>query len=62
MIMCFQYLLSCFTGGDYEYRDTAKMKEHEWSVPETEGPEGTVRMEAQLVEVSDHRKPPWRWW
>ncbi|CAA7020915.1 unnamed protein product [Microthlaspi erraticum] len=37
------------------------MKEHEWPVTATEGTERTVRVEAELVEVPDHRKPPWRW-
>jgi len=54
--------MSCFAGGDYEYGDTAKMKQHQWAIPEAEGVEGAVRVEAELVEVSNHWNSPWRWW
>jgi translation initiation factor IF-3 len=38
------------------------MKEHEWPIPEAEGMEIAVRVGTELVEVSNHRKPPWRRW
>jgi hypothetical protein len=38
--------MSYVRGRDYEDRDTAKMKEHEWTVAVAKGTKGAVRVEA----------------
>ncbi|CAE5963150.1 unnamed protein product [Arabidopsis arenosa] len=54
--------MSCVGRRDYEDWDAAKMKEHECAIAKAEGVKRAVRIEAELMEVSDHGKSPWRRW
>jgi hypothetical protein len=59
-IMCLHDIMSYVSRRDNENRDTAETKEHEWPVARAEGRESTVRVETELMEVSNDRKTPWR--
>ena len=53
--MCFHGVINYVSGRDYERRDATKVKEHEWPIAKAKGMERAVRVEAELVEVSDRR-------
>ncbi|KAF2534833.1 hypothetical protein F2Q70_00032393 [Brassica cretica] len=62
LIVCFHDVINYVSGRDYERRDATKVKEHEWPIAKAKGMERAVRVEAELVEVSDRRHGDGAWY